>query len=341
MQRNINRQWCLARRPVGRVKESDFKWREVPMPVLGRSQALVQNRLLSVDAIDRCWMREEETFLPGQRIGEVIRSIGLGNIVQSNIPDLPEGTNVLGLFGWQDFALTEGHDAFFMRLPDEDQIPADMRLALFGPSGIAAYFGISEVARPRQGDVMVVSDAAGAIGSIAGQIGKLFGCHVIGIAGSDIECRWLIDELGFDATIDHKRDSVYKRLRESCEEGIDIYFDSVGGFILEDVLGLLKPRARVVLCDMHSAYNDLAGVLALPPGPNNLLNLIFKRARMEGFVGLDYWQRSKEAFDALAYWHDQKLVKYHVEIVEGLQEAPRALNRVFDGANKGKLVLQI
>ncbi len=341
MRGNINRQWCLARRPVGRVKESDFEWREAPVPAPGRHQALVRNHFLSVDAVDRCWMREEETYLPVQRVGEVVRSIAIGQVVQSNLPDLPPGSKVLGLFGWQEYALTDGFGEFFMRLSEQDEIPAAMRLGLLGPAGVAAYFGVKEASKPKPGDVLVVSDAGGAIGSIVGQIGKLSGCRVIGIAGSNEECSWLKNELGFDGAIDCKRDPVYKCLREYCHDGIDIFFDSVGGAVLEDVLGLLKQGARVVLCDMQSAYNDLAGALGLPPGPNNLVNLIFKRARMEGFVCLDYWQRSNEALDTLADWHRRNLVKYHIEVVEGLREAPRALNRVFDGASKGKLVLQL
>ena len=341
MRDNVNRQWCLARRPVGRVKESDFEWREVPLPAPGRGQALVRNQLLSIDAVDRCWMREEETYLPIQRVGEVVRSIAIGQVIQSNLPDLPSGSNVLGLFGWQEYALTDGIGEFFMRLSEGNEIPAAMRLGLLGPAGIAAYFGIKETAKAESGDVLVVSDAGGAIGSIAGQIGKLSGCRVIGIAGSTEECSWLTSELGFDGAINYKHEPVYKRLREYCDNGIDIYFDSVGGSVLEDVLGLLKLGARVVLCDMQSAYNDLAGALALPPGPNNLLNLIFKRARMEGFVCLDYWPRCNEALEALADWHRRNLVKFHIEVVEGLREAPRALNRVFDGANKGKLMLQL
>jgi hypothetical protein len=216
-----------------------------------------------------------------------------------------------------------------------------MQLGLLGPVGFAAYFGVKEVAKPNVGDVLVVSAAAGAVGSLAGQIGKLLGCRVVGITGSQEKCRWLTGELGFDAAIDYKRGAVFKGLRQHCPDGIDIYFDSVGGPMLEDTLNLLNLRSRVVVCGMLSAYNDLGGTLALPPGPNNLLNLAFKRARMEGFVCLDYWARASEAFDALAGWHRQGRIKYRAELIEGLREAPRAMNRLFDGSNKGKLVLAV
>lgn len=341
MKHEVNRQWCLARRPVGRIKESDFEWREGPVPVPGPRQALVRNRYLSLGVTDRCWMREEETYLAAQRLGDVVRGVAIGSVVQSNHPDLLPGSNLMGAFGWQDYAVTDGSSEFFLPLPNEEQVPATMQLGLFGPAGVAAYFGLREIARPNPGDVLVVSAAAGAVGSLAGQIGKLLGCRVVGITGSQEKCRWLTGELGFDAAIDYKREPVFKRLRQHCPSGIDIYFDSVGGPMLEDALNLLNLRARVVVCGMLSAYNDLGGTLALPPGPNNLLNLAFKRAHMEGFVCLDYWPRANEAFDALAGWHRQGRIKYRAEVVEGLREAPRAMNRLFDGTNKGKLVLEV
>jgi hypothetical protein len=245
MKHEVNRQWCLARRPVGLVKESDFEWREGPVPVPGPRQVLVRNRYVSLSATERSWMREEDTYLPPQRLGEVVRALTVGNVVQSNHPGLPAGSNVMGTFGWQDFAVTDGGGEFFMPLPDETQIPATMQLALFGPVGVAAYFGLKDVARPTPGDVLVVSAAAGAVGCLVGQIGKLLGCHVVGVTGSEKKCRWLTGELGFDVAINYKSESVFKRLRQSCPGGIDIYFDSVGGPMLEDALNLLNLRARV------------------------------------------------------------------------------------------------
>jgi NADPH-dependent curcumin reductase len=187
----------------------------------------------------------------------------------------------------------------------------------------------------------VVSSAAGAVGSLVGQIGKLYGCRVVGIAGTDEKCRWLTDELGFNAAINHKSESVFKRLRELCPQGIDIYFDNVGGAILEDVLNLLNVRARVVVCGMVSLYNDVGGSLTFPAGPNNLLNLMLRRARMEGFVGLDYLHRAAEAMEALAGWHRAGKIRYHLNVIEGLRNAPRAMNRMFDGSNRGKLVVKM
>jgi NADPH-dependent curcumin reductase CurA len=341
MKPEVNRQWCLVRRPVGLVKESDLEWREGPVPTPGPRQALLRNRYLSLSPTDRPWMREEDTYLPAQRLGEVVRGVTVGRVVQSNHPDLPAGMDVMGAFGWQDFALTDGSSAFFMRLREDAGDATTGPIGMYGPEGIAAYFGLKEIARPTPGDVLVVSAAAGAVGCMVGQIGKLLGCRVVGITGSDEKCRWITDELGFDAAINYRSESVFKRLRQICCDGIDIYFDSVGGAMLEDVLNLVNLRARVVVCGMISVYNDWGGTLVQPAGPNNLLNLAFRRVRMEGFVGLDYWHRAHEAIEHISAWEKQGRIKYRTEVVKGLRNAPRALNRLFDGSNRGKLVVEI
>jgi len=204
MATTANRQWCLARRPVGLVKESDFEWREGPVPVPRPGYALVRNHHLSLGPTDRQLLREEDTWLPAQRLGQVVRGVTVGTVVQSKNDSLPEGTQVMGVFGWQDFAVTDCTADFFMKLPDETQVPSTMHLGLFGPVGIAAYFGVIDIARPSAGEVMVVSAAGGATGSLVGQIAKLRGCRVVGITGSDEKCRWITEELGFDAAINYK-----------------------------------------------------------------------------------------------------------------------------------------
>jgi NADPH-dependent curcumin reductase CurA len=341
MQREVNRQWCLARRPAGLPRESDFEWREGPVPTPGPGQILVRNRYLSLGTIDRSWMRAEATFLPPYRLGEVIRGVAVGTVAQSNLAELPAGATVMGAFGWQDFAVTDANSEFFMPLSGDARVPATMQLGLFGPAGVTAYFGLTDIARPRSGEVLVVSAAAGAVGSLAGQIGKLLGCRVIGITGSAEKCAWLTDDLGFDAAINYRQEPVFKRLRQQCPDGIDVYFDSVGGPMLEDVLNLLNVRARIVVCGMIASYNDLGTALAQPAGPNNLLNLMYRRARMEGFVCLDYWHRAHEAIDALAGWHHQGKIAYRAEVARGLRNAPRMLNALFEGSNRGKLVLEV
>lgn len=311
------------------------------MPTPKPGQVLIRNELLSLDPTLRPWMRQEETFLPALELGAVMRGMTIGVVERSRNPSLPEGTRVLGLTGWQDFALSDGKEEYLLTLPTDPAISPSMCVGLLGHVGIAAYFGLLDVGQPRRGETLVVSAAAGAIGSLVGQIGKLQGCRVIGIAGSAAKCRWITEELGFDAAINYKEESAHRRLQELCSGGIDIYFDNVGGPLLEDVLNDLNTKARVVLCGMLSSYNDVAGTLTLPAGPNNLLNLMTRRARMEGFVCLDYWGRSPQAFEALLDWHRQGKIKYRVELVEGLRNAPAAMNSLFDGANRGKLAVAL
>jgi NADPH-dependent curcumin reductase CurA len=341
MQPEVNRQWCLARRPVGPARESDFEWREGPAPVPGPNQILVRNHYLSLDTIDRSWMRAEETFLPPGKLGQVVRGIAIGAVAQSNRSDVTVGMTVMGAFGWQDFAVSDASGEFFMQLRDDPKVPAAMHLGLLGPVGITAYFGLTDVARPRPGEVLVVSAAGSAVGSLTGQIGKLMGCRVVGITGSAEKCRWLTEDLGFDAAIDYRREPIFKRLRQHCPDGIDIYFDGVGGPMLEDVLNLLNLHARIAVCGMIAAYNDLGSELAQPAGPNNLLNLVYRRARMEGFVCLDYWDRGQEALAALERWHQEGRITYRTQIVRGLRNAPRMLAALFQGSNQGKLVLEV
>lgn len=341
MQRDINRQWCLARRPIGLARESDFAWREGPVPVPGQGQVLVRNRYLSIDTIGRAWMREEATFLPPFGLGEVIRGIALGTVQESNQSDIAPGTSVMGAFGWQDYAVSAPEAPFFMPLGDESQVPASLQLGLLGPAAVAAYFGLTDVARPRHGETLVVSAAGSAAGSLAGQIGRLLGCRVVGLTGSREKCEWLVCEAGFDAAIDYRRDPVFKKLREHCPNGIDVFFDSVGGPMLEDVLDLLNLHARIAACGMLSAYNDLGSSLAQPPGPNNLLNLVYRGARLEGFTPLQFWPRAREAFGALIAWHADGKITCRTDLVKGLQNAPGMLNSLFQGSNRGKLVVEV
>lgn len=337
----MNRQWRLLRRPVGLAKPADFEWHEAPVPQPGPGQLLVKNEYLSVDPIVRAWMWHEGTDLPAQSIGEVMRGITFGVVDRSNDPAWPVGTPVMGALGWQDYSIVDSSSPLLLSLADAPDASPEMHLGLLGYVGLTAYFGLLEIGRPQPGDTLVISSAAGAVGSLVGQIGKLLGCRVIGIAGSDAKCRWLTGELGFDAAINYKMDSVFRRLRELCPEGIDIYFDNVGGSLLEDAIHLLDMHARVVVCGMVSLYNDVGGMLTFPAGPNNLLNLMVKRARMEGFVCLDYRERAREAMGALTRWHREGRLRYRVNVIDGLRQAPRALSKAFDGSNSGKLVVKM
>jgi NADPH-dependent curcumin reductase len=225
-------------------------------------------------------------------------------------------------------------------LPHDPNIPLTMHYGLFGHIGLTAYFGLLDVGKPKAGETLVVSGAAGAVGSLVGQIGKIQGCRVVGIAGSEEQCRWLTGELGFDAAIDYKRESVADQLSRHCPQGIDIYFDNVGGSILEPVLDMMNINGRVVVCGAISQYNK-SDLSEFDPGPRNLFKLVTQRVRMEGFLVFDYWSRAAEAFGALAQWYQQGKIRYRVDVVEGLENAPKALNKLFDGSNAGKLIVKL
>jgi len=335
MTAKVNRQWRLAARPVGLVKESDFEWREEPVPTPGEGELLVHNLYLSLDPTNRGWMNETATYLRPVAIGEVMRGITLGVVEQSRHAQFPEGALVQGTLGWQDYALTNGTGLTL--LPDDPSTPLPAYLGLYGIIGPTAYFGLLDIGRPRAGETLVVSAAAGAVGSLVGQIGKIKGCRVVGIAGGEEKCRWIKDELGFDAAINYKTEAVRATLKRHCPDGIDVHFENVGGEILDAALSLINLHARIVLCGLISQYNATRPV----PGPYYFGNILTRRARVEGFIVLDYMHRAQEAARELSQWHAEGRLRYRVEVVEGLENAPRALNKLFDGSNQGKLIVKV
>ncbi|MGK4000977.1 NADP-dependent oxidoreductase [Sorangium sp. So ce1036] len=331
MKSDVNRCWRLAARPVGMIKDSDFTFHEEPIPELREDgEVLVRTSYLSVDPTQRGFL---EWLVP---IGGVVQSMGAGRVVQSRNPNFAVGDLVQGAVGWQDYAVLtgEGPTAATKLLPG---VPLPRALSALGLTGLTAYFGLLEVGRPRDGETVVVSGAAGATGMLVGQIAKLKGCRAIGIAGGPEKCAWLTRELGFDAAIDHKSEDVAERLRALCPQGINIYFDNVGGKILEAAIGQIASKGRVVLCGGISGYNDLQNVT----GPKNYLNLIVQSVRMEGFVVTEFAARFPEALAELAGWLSAGKIKDQVDIVEGLENAPAALRRLFTGANKGKQLLKV
>ncbi len=330
-----NRQWRLVARPEGRVRESDFAWREETVPGLSDGQVLVRNVYLSLDPANRGWMNERKTYVDPIGIGDVVRGGTIGVVEESRHRNFEVGSVVQGAIGWQDYQVTDGRGV--TRLPAEEGMPLTAYLGLFGHIGMTAYFGLLDIGKPRAGETLVVSAAAGAVGSVAGQIGRIKGCRVVGIAGGEEKCRWITEELGFDAAIDYKSQPVYEKLREHCPDGIDIYFENVGGEILDAVLAQINLRARIVLCGMISQYNATGRV----PGPGNFINLLVQRARVEGFIVLDYLSRAREAMHDLTDWFAAGRIKYRVDVVDGLENAPAALNRLFDGTNKGKLIVRV
>ena len=330
----INRQWRLASRPSGRLLQSNFTWHEEPASGPDAGEVLVQTLLLSVDPTQRIWA-ERRSYLPSVRVGDVMRAIGLGIVEDSRHPRFRPGDIVQGLLGWQSYALSNGDGLSVV--PRMDGIPLEAHLALFGHIGASAYFGLLDVGRPRKGDTLVVSAAAGAVGSLVGQIGRLQGCRVVGLAGSAEKCRWIVEDLGFDAAIDYKREPVPAALARCCTQGIDIYFDNVGGESLDAALALLNLRARVVVCGMISGYNATEP----PPGPRYFPNILVQRARVEGFIVIDYADRFPAATAALEQWYRDGKIKYRADVVEGLEHAPAALDRLFNGGNMGKLLVKV
>jgi len=327
-----NRQWLLARRPDGPVKDDDFTFVETDVPAPGEGEVLVRNLMLSCDPTQRAWIAGD-TYLPAVKIGEVVRSFGAGRVEKPNSPGFQVGDVVLGLVGWQDYAAMKSSG--LNKLPAGT--PLELAMGVLGMIGMTAYFGLLDVGRPAAGETVVVSGAAGATGSLVGQIAKIKGCRAIGVAGGPEKCRWLVDELGFDAAIDYKSEDVKARLRELCPKGIDIFFDNVGGPILDAALARLAMRGRIVLCGGISAYDAAEP----PPGPKNYLNLVSKRGRMEGFLVFDYAPRAAEAIGALAGWVREGKLKYRVDVQHGLENAPATLRRLFEGKNEGKQLLRI
>jgi len=331
----INRTWKLVARPQGAFKVSDFQWAEEPVPEVGEGQALVRVLFLSLDPTNRGWANSTATYLPPIPLGSVMRGFAVGVVETSKHPALGRGDYVQGMLGWQAYAVVDGAAVTrFDRMPG---VPLEAYPAVFSFIGATAYFGVKDILRPAGGETMVVTGAAGAVGSLAGQIGKILGCRVVGIAGSDEKCAWLTGELGFDAAINYKRESVLRRLRQHCPTGIDVIFENVGGEIFDTELSMINERARIALCGLISQYNE--GVP--PPGPRFFGNVLIKRARLEGFIVLDYAARFPEAFAALGAWMAQGRLHYRTDIVDGLEHAATAINRLFEGANIGKLLVRV
>jgi NADPH-dependent curcumin reductase CurA len=326
----MNRQFLLAARPKGWVKETDFEFQETDIPQPGEGEVLVRTEYISIDPSMRGQMENRGDYVAPLQLGDVMRANGVGRVTESNHPDYADGDLVLGVFGMQDYALSKGAG---LRKFDRKIDPL-AGLSVYGGTGMTAYFGLLDLGEPKAGDTVVISGAAGATGSIAGQIAKIKGCRVIGLAGSDEKCTFL-REVGFDEVINYKTDNIAEKLDDYCPGGINIYFDNVGGEILDLCLNRLAINARVVLCGGISRYN-MEGPI---PGPVNYFNLIFRRARMEGFIVLDYAKQFPEATEQLQAWVASGDIQYRVHVVEGFRQLPKALIGMFEGDNIGKTVV--
>jgi NADPH-dependent curcumin reductase CurA len=333
-----NRQWLLARRPRGMVQEDDFTYVETPLPQpdLAAGEVLVRILMLSFDPAARGWMEDKPSYLPPVALGAPMRAGAVAQVVQSENPNYPVGALVQGLFGWQDYAVVN-RAGDMPPAPVPAGVPPALLLGALGGGSLTAYFGLLDVGKPRAGETVVVSGAAGAVGSVAAQIARIKGCRVIGIAGGAAKCAWLRDVCGLDEAIDYKTEDVGGRLGELCPRGIDVYFDNVGGAILEAAIEHIAERGRIVLCGSISSYND-----AEPPaGPRNLMNLVVRRVRMEGFILIDYMDRVQVAAQDLSEWVRAGRIHYREDIQHGFDNIPRTFLRLFSGRNQGKQLLHL
>ena len=336
-----NRQFLLAKRPSGAVRRDDFTYQEVPVPALADGQILLRNKYLSLDPAMRGWMNEGKSYIPPVGIGEVMRAGGVGVVVASNNPLFAVGDHVAGSLGVQEYTLVAQEQLRRNGLAKIDLNLGSLTqwLNVLGMPGMTGYFGLLDIGQPQPGETVVVSGAAGAVGQTVGQLAKLKGCRVVGIAGGPAKCAWVVETLGFDACIDYKAgpDAVRDGLKEHCIGGVDVYFDNVGGDILDQVLAQLARAARIVICGAISQYNTTTPV----QGPKNYLSLLVNRARMQGMVVFDYADRYPVAVAELAgYLKDGRMVSLE-DVVVGLDTFPETLLKLFAGENFGKLVLQV
>ncbi|TQJ92209.1 NADP-dependent oxidoreductase [Streptomyces sp. SLBN-31] len=330
-----NRQIRLAARPTGDVKAEDWEHRSAPVEEPGPGRFAGRTRFISLDPAMRGWLDDRPSYLPPVGIGEVMRAGSVIEVTASNHPDFQPGDHVVGTFGVQEYVVSDGKGA--MRI-DTSLAPPSTYLGALGMSGMTAYFGLLDVGELKEGETVVVSGAAGAVGTMAGQIAKAKGCRVVGIAGGPEKCALLVDELGFDAAIDYRAEDVRKALKQHAPDGIDVYFDNVGGDILDAALTRLAMHGRVVICGAISQYNNTAPV----KGPSNYLSLLVRRARMEGFVVFDYAKRFPQAAQDIAAWIGTGRVKVKEHVVGGtVDDFPEVLQMLFRGENVGKLVLEL
>lgn len=334
MTRSTNRRWELSHRPDGKPTEDDFSLIEESRPTPGPKEVLVATRFMSVDPYMRGRMRDRESYADPWDVGDVMQARVVGEVEESNHPRFSQGEYVSGNLEWADYAVA---DASEIRHVDSELAPLSAYLGVVGMPGRTAYFGLFDVGRPRPGETVVVSAAAGAVGSVVGQLASLTGCTVIGIAGSDEKTEFLTDQLGFDHAINYETENVSSRINSFVNDGVDVYFDNVGGPITDDVLEHLAVRSRVVVCGQIALYNEED----TPTGPRHFWKLIRNRASVEGFLVSDYSTRFDEATTALAHWLTEGSLEYRETITDGLENAPAAFIGLFEGENIGKQLVQI
>ncbi len=329
-----NRQWRLIERPRGMVGVEHFGYREQPAPSPADDEILVRTLYVSFDPAMRAFLHDRPSYVPPQPVGEVMRASAIAQVLESRHASFKPGQLVLGGFGWQDYAAvnpSRGVMKLSTRHPPTDY------MSVLGMTGLTAYFGLLEIGAPRAGETVVISGAAGATGSTAVQISRIVGCRTIAIAGGPEKARRAVEALGADAAIDYKSEDVGRRLGDLCPDGVDVYFDNVGGATLEAVLGRMKLHGRIPVCGMISTYNDEQP----SPGPANLFELVSRRIRMQGFLVIDFAPRFSEGRAALERWLDAGQLKAFVDVQEGFENIPKTFLRIFSGANFGKQTLKV
>ena len=330
-----NRMVKLARRPTGMITRQDFTIEDGPIPQPGTNELRVRVEYVSLDPAMRGWVNEGRSYIPPVGIGEVMRSFSAGTVEASNNPQFKAGDAVTGMFGVQRYAISNGDRVMKV---DASKAPLQRWIGGLGMPGWTAYFGLLDVGQPKAGETVVVSAAAGAVGSVVGQIAKIKGCRAVGIAGGAEKCRYVKDELGFDACVDYKAPNLAAQLKEACPKGIDVNFENVGGEIFDTVLTQMNVFGRVALCGLISGYNATDA----PAGPKNIRAVLTQRLRVQGLIVLDWASRFPEAIAQLGQWHQEGRLKIREDVREGgLDAFPDVLNLLYTGGNMGKLVLKV
>ena len=328
-----NRLVKLVKRPHGFPSEDTWKLETEIIENLDQGSILVENQYVSIDPAMRGWLNEVRSYVPPVGLGEVMRAGTIGNVIESKNPKFKKNDIVFGWGGVQKFSVTDG---IGFNLIDQGDIPLPVYLGTLGMTGMTAYFGILEVAKIKKGETVLVSAAAGSVGSLVGQIAKIKGCRVIGIAGGQEKCKYVIKELGFDGCIDYKNESVVRGIKRECSNGIDVYFDNVGGDVLDAALIFINKYARIVVCGAISQYNETA-----VKGPKNYLSLLVNRATMTGMVVFDYSKNYSNAIDQMKVWIKNGKLKSREDVYDGIENFYETFKRLFNGEKKGKLVLKI
>ncbi|MGZ4513574.1 MAG: NADP-dependent oxidoreductase [Mycobacterium sp.] len=331
-----NRRFLLRERPSGRIGPGTFELSEESVPELADGEALVRVDWISLDPTNRMWINDTPSYLPPVAIGEVMRAAAMGDVVASKNPNYPVGQTVQGLLGWQEYAVVSDA-SFLMPVQIADGVSPSAYLGALGSTGLTAWIGIREIGKPQPGETVVVSAAAGAVGSVAGQLAKAAGARVVGIAGGPEKCALLTDRLGFDAAVDHRADDWAAQLVAATPNGIDVDFENVGGDLMDAIFARLNIGARVALCGLISGYNAEDP----PPGPRAFGNLLIQRATVQGFIVLDHFGRAPEAISEIAGLIEAGKLTPLETVIEGFEQLPTAINMLFDGKNVGKLVVKV